>query len=210
MRAWCVCRPPRPFPNHFNDSFLFSQSESSARVVNTLLTELDGLDQRRGVYVMAATNRPDMIDPAMCRPGRFDKMLFVDLPNADERAEIMRTVSRNIPLGNNNNTYQVVEEMIRSKCDGYSGADLAAVVREAGAAALKRVLGLSQIHTSEDADDDMMMDEILITQADFERALAAVGPSVSPTQRKRYERLRTSFLGYQVKIEAEAPINIPS
>ena len=63
--------------------------------------------------------------------------------------------------------------------------------------------------TLADADDEMM-DDIIITRADFEKALTAVGPSVSPAQRKRYERLRTSFLGYQVRIEAEAPSNIPS
>ena len=158
---------------------------------------------------MAATNRPDIIDPAMCRPGRLDKMLYVDLPSADERAEIMRTITRNIPLGGGNNTPQIIEELIRNKCEGYSGADLAAVVREAGAAALKRALGFNQINSSEDPDDEMM-DDIIITQADFERALAAVGPSVSPMQRKRYERLRTAFLGYQVKIDAEAPINTTS
>ncbi|TFK80300.1 AAA-domain-containing protein, partial [Polyporus arcularius HHB13444] len=71
-----------------------SMSESSARVVNTLLTELDGLDARKSVYVIAATNRPDMIDPAMCRPGRLDKLLYVDLPTADERAEIVRKMTR--------------------------------------------------------------------------------------------------------------------
>ena len=69
-----------------------SLSESSARVVNTLLAELDGLDSRRGVFVLAATNRPDILDPAMCQPGRLDKLLYVDLPAADERAEIVRTL----------------------------------------------------------------------------------------------------------------------
>src|SRR5712671_8181143 len=75
-------------------------SESSARVVNTLLTELNGLDARRGVFVLAATNRPDMLDPAMCRPGRLDRLLYVDLPAPDERAEIVRTLisRRRVPL----------------------------------------------------------------------------------------------------------------
>ncbi|TFK80305.1 AAA ATPase, partial [Polyporus arcularius HHB13444] len=73
-----------------------SMSESSARVVNTLLTELNGLDARISVYVIAGTNRPDMIDPAMCRPGRLDKLLYVDLPTADERAEIVRKMTRKV------------------------------------------------------------------------------------------------------------------
>lgn len=77
--------------------------ESSTRVVNTLLTELDALDARRAVYVIAAMNRPDMIDPAMCRPGRLDKLLYVDLPRAEERGEIVRTLVRRVPSGGGGN-----------------------------------------------------------------------------------------------------------
>ena len=69
-------------------------SEASSRVVNTLLTELDGIDKasKEGIYVIAATNRPDIIDPAMLRPGRLDTMLYVGLPIAEERSEILRTL----------------------------------------------------------------------------------------------------------------------
>ena len=66
--------------------------------MNTLLTELDGLGDRNGVFVIAATNRPDMIDPAMLRPGRLDKPLFVCLPVVDERYEILRTLAKHTPL----------------------------------------------------------------------------------------------------------------
>ena len=75
-----------------------SLSEASARVVNTLLTELDGLSDRRGVYVIAATNRPDIIDSAMLRPGRLDKQLFIRLPGITERAEILRTLTKKMPI----------------------------------------------------------------------------------------------------------------
>lgn len=77
-----------------------SLSESSSRVVNTLLTELDGLNDRNGIYVIGATNRPDVIDPAMLRPGRLDKPLFVDLPNTEERVEILKTITKRTPLSN--------------------------------------------------------------------------------------------------------------
>ena len=76
-------------------------SESSSRVVNTLLTELDGLNDRKGVFVIGATNRPDMIDPAMLRPGRLDKTLYIELPTPEERLEILKTLvrtSNNSPL----------------------------------------------------------------------------------------------------------------
>jgi ribosome biogenesis ATPase len=173
------------------------QSESSARVVNTLLTELDGLDARKSVYVIAATNRPDMIDPAMVRPGRLDKLLYVDLPGADERAEILRTMTCKVPLGGMNGESEAsvrekVEAMVRNCCEGYSGADLAAIVREAGVAALRRTLGTL---------DDLQgaaMPTVVVGAEDFVNAFEKVGPSVSTTQRRKYEALKWKFAGLPV------------
>ncbi|KAG6811479.1 hypothetical protein H0H92_007251 [Tricholoma furcatifolium] len=178
-------------------------SESSARVVNTLLTELDGLDARKGVYVIAATNRPDMIDPAMVRPGRLDKLLYVDLPSANERSEIVRTMTRNVPLGSLDGATleQVtrgIEMLVRERCEGYSGADLAALVREAGVIALRRTLG---------ALDEMDMAGTVSTEAgtitvqvaDFATALGKINPSVSVAQRRKYEALRNKFSGLPVR-----------
>ena len=112
-------------------------SESSARVVNTLLTELDGLSERQGIYVIAATNRPDIIDEAMLRPGRLETPLFVDLPGPEEREEILRALLRG--------SRAVVEDVDTAvgiagtaACDGYSGADLGALLRQAGYCALRR------------------------------------------------------------------------
>ncbi|TFK46139.1 AAA ATPase, partial [Heliocybe sulcata] len=95
-----------------------------------------GLDTRKGVYVFAATNHHDMIDPAMCRSGRLDKLLYVDLPSADERVDIMRTVTRKVPLGSEDVSMQA-EQLVRERCEGYSGADLAAIVSETGVVALR-------------------------------------------------------------------------
>jgi ribosome biogenesis ATPase len=195
-------------------------SESSARVVNTLLTELDGLDARRGIFVLAATNRPDMLDPAMCRPGRLDKLLYVDLPAPEERAEIIRTLlagSRTrsrVPLL----SPQVGEDvavMVRGpNGDGYSGADLAALVREAGVRALRRALGTLEEMDSRpgpgpsggagaaavnaDADAGEKKDAVgavgaVVLLEDFQAAFGKVAPSVSKTQRRRYEALRETF-----------------
>ncbi|KAH9029828.1 P-loop containing nucleoside triphosphate hydrolase protein [Lactarius pseudohatsudake] len=115
-------------------------SESSARVINALLTELDGLNTRRGVFVLGATNRPNMFDPAMCRPGRLDKLLHVDLPSSDKRAEIVRTllVRRSAPLAPADSVTEIIGG---ERGESYSGADLAALVREAGVKALRRALG---------------------------------------------------------------------
>jgi len=178
-------------------------SESSARVVNTLLTELDGLDARKSVYVIAATNRPDMIDPAMVRPGRLDKLLYVDLPSAGERAEIVRTLLRKVPLGSINDTSgssssdvikEEVERVVGERCDGFSGADLAALIREAGVVALKRTLGVL-----DDMDDDAKSPKVVVDLPNFLQALSKVGPSVSVAQRQRYENLRSKFAGLPVR-----------
>jgi len=70
------------------------QSGSSSRVVNQLLTEMDGMESRLGVFVMGATNRPDIIDPAILRPGRLDKVLFVNLPSPSERVAILKAITK--------------------------------------------------------------------------------------------------------------------
>ncbi|EME87811.1 uncharacterized protein MYCFIDRAFT_184697 [Pseudocercospora fijiensis CIRAD86] len=109
-------------------------SEASSRVVNTLLTELDGLNERAGIYVIAATNRPEHIDSAMLRPGRLGTHLFVDLPGPDERVDILRAVVRNKPC---EFTPQLAQ-LVREECHEYSGADLGAMVKEAVQSAIKR------------------------------------------------------------------------
>lgn len=179
-----------------------SLSESSARVVNTLLTELDGLDARKSVYVIAATNRPDMIDPAMVRPGRLDKLLYVDLPGKDERAEIVRTMIRKVPLGGGGvgvgGVMEGIETIVRDRCEGYSGADLAALVREAGVIALRKTLGaLDQMDESTGEEQDRPLN-VQVEVQDFVRALDKVGPSVSVVQRRKYEALRSKFAGLPV------------
>ncbi|KAF9483197.1 ribosome biogenesis ATPase RIX7 [Pholiota conissans] len=171
-------------------------SESSARVVNTLLTELDGLDARKSVYVIAATNRPDMIDPAMVRPGRLDKLLYVDLPTPSEQVEILRTLMRNVPLDESSiSTRANIERLISERCVGYSGADLAALVREGGVTALKRTLG-----ALDDMDDGAASPRVVVCMEDFVKALDKVSPSVSVAQRRKYQNLRSKFAGLPVRI----------
>ncbi|CAE7142265.1 unnamed protein product [Rhizoctonia solani] len=180
-----------------------SLSESSARVVNTLLTELDGLTARGAVYVVGATNRPDMLDPAMCRPGRLDKLLYVDLPSPSERGEIMRTLIRGVRLGSTPSVsldserdaiVSIIAQLAMNKCDGYSGADLAALVREAAVGALRSVLLSGEIAKA-GAGMSQSDNRISVTPRDFQHALSKLGPSVSAIQRKRYEALRVKFAG---------------
>ena len=110
-----------------------TMSESSSRVVNTLLTELDGLNKRQGVYVLGATNRPDQIDEALLRSGRLENMLFVGLPSEDERVEILRALTRKTDV--------VFDEAIANvarECPGFSGADLGHLALEAWYTAIDR------------------------------------------------------------------------
>ncbi|TKX23821.1 ATPase-like protein 11 [Elsinoe australis] len=148
-------------------------SEASARVVNTLLTELDGLSSREGIYVIAATNRPDIIDDAMLRPGRLETLLFVDLPGPEERAEILEAL---VGPKRRRGAWPGVEELAQlarsERCERFSGADLDSLTRKAGMMALRRRSG-----------------SVLLE--DFEGAVKEVKPSVSSME--RYEGLKERF-----------------
>lgn len=121
-------------PRRAQDS---GSDSSSSRIVNQLLTEMDGLEGRRQVYILAATNRPDILDPALTRPGRLDKALYVRLPSSDERAEILRTCGRKTPWHPTVNLDQVAKD---TRAEGFSGADLAALVRESSLAAIRTLI----------------------------------------------------------------------
>lgn len=106
----------------------------ACRVVNQLLTELDGATVRDAVFAIAATNRPDIIDPALLRPGRLDKTLYVPLPDAAGRAAILAATTRRTPLAADVDLAAIAAA---DACKGFSGADLASLLREAAVAALK-------------------------------------------------------------------------
>lgn len=114
------------------------------RVVNQLLTQMDGAEGLSGVYVLAATSRPDLIDPALLRPGRLDKSLICDLPSLDDRLDILRALSKKLKLDHSilssSLTHQSLHEVAR-RTDGYSGADLQAVVYNAHLEAIHDILG---------------------------------------------------------------------
>ncbi|HVS67064.1 MAG TPA: AAA family ATPase [Mycobacteriales bacterium] len=130
------------------------------RVVAALLTELDGIDVLRGVVVIGATNRPDMVDPALLRPGRLERLLFVPPPDEEARAEIFRSASAHTPLDQS-----VDLAVLAAHTEGYSGADCAAVVRQAALAAMRR-----------------SMDAPCVTSVDVDAALGVVKPSLDATQ----------------------------
>jgi transitional endoplasmic reticulum ATPase len=130
------------------------------RVVAALLTELDGIDPLRDVVVLGATNRPDLIDSALLRPGRLERLVFIEPPDAAARGEILRTAGKSIPL-----SADVDLDEVAAGLDGYSAADCVALLREAALTAMRRSI---------DAAD--------VTAADLAAARKAVRPSLDPVQ----------------------------
>ncbi len=142
-------------------------SESWERVVAQLLTSLDGVEQLTHVLVMAATNRADMIDPALLRPGRIDRMIYVGKPDREGRLNILKVHTRKMPLAENVDLGHIAD-----LTDGFVGADLFALCREAGITAYRR-----------DKNTET------VTWDDFEAALQTVKPSVNDQTEALYEKM---------------------
>lgn len=137
------------------------------RVVNTLLAEMDGLEDMQGVVVMAATNRPNLLDPALLRPGRFDELVYVPVPDPKGRRKILDIHTKKMPLADD-----VDLDDLASKTERFTGADLEDLTRRAGLIALRRSL-----------------DANTVTNADFAKALQETKPSVTPNMESEYEEM---------------------
>ncbi|XES77503.1 MAG: CDC48 family AAA ATPase [Candidatus Bathyarchaeia archaeon] len=142
-----------------------SDSGVSERVISQLLTEMDGILSLQDIVVVAATNRPNLIDPAILRPGRFDRLIYVPEPDEQSRLQILKLYSANMPLAKDVDLNQVA---LQAKF--YSGADLENICREAAMHALRRDVNSREV-----------------TMQDFLDAIKEVGPSVSPDMEKWYK-----------------------
>ncbi|XP_058286527.1 nuclear valosin-containing protein-like isoform X2 [Hylobates moloch] len=161
------------------------ETGASVRVVNQLLTEMDGLEARQQVFIMAATNRPDIIDPAILRPGRLDKTLFVGLPPPADRLAILKTITKNgtkPPLDADVNLEAIAGDL---RCDCYTGADLSALVREASICALRQEMARQKSGNEKG--------ELKISHKHFEEAFKKVRSSISKKDQIMYERLQESL-----------------
>jgi len=147
-----------------------SKGEVERRVVSQLLTLMDGLKTRGKVVVIAATNLPDTIDPALRRPGRFDREIEIGVPDVNDRKEILQVHTRGMPI-----TQDVDIGYFASKTHGYSGADLEALCREAGMKALRRVLPDIKGGDIEISPD--LLNKLEVTKTDFDSAFLEVEPS---------------------------------
>jgi transitional endoplasmic reticulum ATPase len=143
----------------------FSDSGVSERVISQLLTEMDGIVTLQDIVVIAATNRPDMVDPAVLRPGRFDRLIYVPEPDEKSRLLIFKIYTKDMPLAKDVDLNQLT-----SVTKYYSGADIESLCREAAMHTLRRDLQAREV-----------------TMKDFQDAIKEVGPSVTPDMEKWYK-----------------------
>ncbi|BDA47966.1 probable peroxisome biogenesis factor 1 [Coccomyxa sp. Obi] len=151
------------------------------RVVNQLLTELDGVEGLKGVVVIGATSRPDMLDAALLRPGRLDRLLYCGFPTTRERTQILRALSSRLPLEDG-----IDLGAIAAACDGFSGADLGALLSDAQLAAVHAVL--AQPH-----DTSQAQQVPLVRASHLRAAVAKARCSVPAAERDRLEAIYSKF-----------------
>ncbi len=142
-----------------------ANNEATERIVSQLLTEMSGIEDAKNVFVIAATNRPDIVDPALLRPGRIDRIIYVPPPDKKGRLEILKIHTRNMPLADD-----VDLEKIAERTENYSGADLEALCKEAAMAALREDINAKEVKAKH-----------------FEEALKKVTPSLTPEMIKFYK-----------------------
>jgi transitional endoplasmic reticulum ATPase len=143
----------------------FSDSGVSERVISQLLTEMDGLVTLEDIVVVAATNRPDMVDPAVLRPGRFDRLIYTPEPDEASRLQIFTIYTKDIPLAKD-----VSLAKLATLTKSYTGADIEALCREAAMHSLRKDLNAKEV-----------------TMKDFDEAIKKSGPSVTPDMEKWYK-----------------------
>jgi len=147
----------------------YSDSGVTERVISQLLTEMDGLENLQNVVVIAATNRPDILDPALLRPGRFDRLIYIPAPDDKSRLQILKIYTEKIPL-----TPDVDLQFLNKATKGYSGADIQAVCNEAAMNAVRR------------GDKTVFLD-------DFTKALDKIGPTITPEMEVWYKGVVQQF-----------------
>lgn len=161
------------------------------RVVNQFLTELDGIEVLTGVFVFAATSRPDLLDAALLRPGRLDRLLFCDFPSRQERLEILAVLSRKLPLAND-----VDIETIAGMTEGFSGADLQALLSDAQLAAVHEHLSCADMGNP--GKMPVITDDLLRTTTSEAR------PSISEAEKQRLFGIYSQFLDSKRSVASQS------
>ncbi|MBN2150932.1 MAG: CDC48 family AAA ATPase [Candidatus Lokiarchaeota archaeon] len=159
-------------------------SQVYENIVNQVLAEMDGIESRRRIVILGATNRPDMIDEALMRPGRFDSLIYVDPPDRETRMQILRIHTKRMPLADDVPAYL---EVIANSTEGYSGADLENIAREAGMNAIRE--------KGKDLDK--------IERVHFEAAFNASFPTLTEELVKSYEKISKKLKKREMKLNLQ-------
>ncbi|MCL7411952.1 MAG: CDC48 family AAA ATPase [Methanosarcinaceae archaeon] len=166
-----------------------SDSHVTERVVSQILTELDGIEELKDVVIVAATNRPDMVDPALLRPGRFDRLIYIRVPDKESREKIFA-----IHLEGKSITEEIKLSELADMTDGYVGADIEAICREAAMLAMREI-----IKPNTDKPEMLKMAEnIQLNKEHFKRAVSRVKPTTSRSALNLYEQSAEMFAKYSV------------
>jgi transitional endoplasmic reticulum ATPase len=152
-------------------------------VISQFLTEMDGLEELRNVVIIAATNRPDIVDPALLRPGRFDRMLLVPPPDLEARKQIFRIHTKKTPLAED----VKLDELAR-KTQGYTGADIASICNTAVMLSIKEHIGKAK----DPEDAKKRAKGLKVGKRHFDEAMQKVKP-ISSQELRMYERFSQQF-----------------
>jgi transitional endoplasmic reticulum ATPase len=153
------------------------------RVVNQLLTEMDGMSSKKSVFIIGATNRPDIIDPALMRPGRLDQLLYIPLPDYESRVSVFKAVLRKSPVAKD-----VDVPFLAKKTEGFSGADITEICQRATQLAIRECITKDAERAERGADNMEEADPVPeITRAHFSEAMKTARRSVSDADIRKYE-----------------------
>jgi transitional endoplasmic reticulum ATPase len=163
------------------------------RVLNQLLTEMDGAGQKKNLFFIGATNRPEILDEALIRPGRLDQLIYIPLPDYVARVGIIKAVLRKSPVAPNVNV-----DFLAQQCEGFSGADMTELCQRATKAAIREAIAAEEerkklMQGNEDAMMEMDDPVPVITRAHFEEAMANARKSVTEYDLTKFEQFRQKF-----------------
>jgi transitional endoplasmic reticulum ATPase len=180
-------------------------SEAGDRVINQILTEVDGVGARKNVFVIGATNRPDIIDPAVIRPGRLDQLIYIPLPDLASRIAIFKAALRKAPVDPN-----IDIEVLAKSTHGFSGADITEICTSASKLAIREAIlaeeeRLKKVAAGELEEDEgkMKPEDMIITKRHFNFAMSKARRSVSEQDIAVYEE----FAEKQKAVRGEAATN---
>lgn len=153
---------------------MYSADDVTPRLLSLLLSELDGMDRSEGIIMVGSTNKPEMVDPALLRPGRFDKIIYVPPPDKEERKEILKIHFRDKPLASS-----VDIDKFARKTEGFSGADIANLAKESATRAMRKSIDTGGMRK--------------ITEKDIDEVLQRMNPSITPSMKEEYERIKSRY-----------------